>query len=79
MQRVGSDRIITVDADFDSLTQHGLVRADEPLHMLTDEGLTYLARRDRAAVGLTLDRWSAEPLYLNVNLRGDRGGPRCAP
>ena len=48
-----------------SLAQHGLVRTDEPLHMLTDEGLTYLARRDRAAVGLTLDRWSAEPLYLN--------------
>ena len=48
-----------------SLTQRGLVRSDEPLHMLTDEGLTYLARRDRAAVGLTLDRWSAEPLYLN--------------
>ena len=34
-----------------SLSQHGLVRTDEPLHMLTDEGLTYLARRDRAAVG----------------------------
>ena len=51
-----------------SLTQHGLVRADEPLHMLTDEGLTYLARRDRAAVGLTLDRWSAEPLYLNADI-----------
>ena len=51
-----------------SLTQHGLVRADEPLHMLTDEGLTYLARRDRAAVGLTLDRWSAEPLYLNAGI-----------
>ncbi len=48
-----------------SLGQHSLVRADGPLHMLTDEGLTYLARRDRAAVGLTLDRWSAEPLYLN--------------
>ena len=48
-----------------SLTQHGLVRTDEPLHMLTDEGLTYLARRDRAAVGLTLDRWSPEPLYAN--------------
>ena len=48
-----------------SLSQHGLVRTDGPLHMLTDEGLTYLARRDRAAVGLTLDRWSAEPLYLN--------------
>ena len=51
-----------------SLTQHGLVRSDEPLHMLTDEGLTYLARRDRAAVGLTLDRWSAEPLYLNADI-----------
>ncbi len=48
-----------------SLSQHGLVRADSPLHMLTDEGLTYLARRDRAAVGLTLDRWSAEPSYSN--------------
>ena len=33
-----------------SLTQHGLVRADEPLHMLTDDGLTYLARRDRAVL-----------------------------
>ena len=51
-----------------SLSQHDLVRADEPLHMLTDEGLTYLARRDRAAVGLTLDRWSAEPLYLNADI-----------
>ena len=36
--------------------------------MLTDEGLTYLARRDWAAVGLTLDRWSAEPLYLNADI-----------
>ena len=48
-----------------SLTKHGLIRSDEPLHMLTDAGLTYLARRDRAAVGLTLDRWSAEPAYSN--------------
>ena len=48
-----------------SLAQHGLMRSDEPLHMLTDEGLTYLARRDRAAVGLTLDRWSAEPSHSN--------------
>ena len=47
------------------LSQHSLVRVDGPLHMLTDEGLTYLARRDRAAVGMTLDRWSAEHLYLN--------------
>ena len=51
-----------------SLARHGLVRSDEPLHMLTDEGLTYLARGDRAAVGLTLDRWSAEPLYLNADI-----------
>ena len=51
-----------------SLAQHGLARSNEPLHMLTDEGLTYLARRDRAAVGLTLDRWSAEPLYLNADI-----------
>ena len=58
-----------------SLAQRGLVRADEALHMLTDEGLTYLARRDRAAVGLTLDRWSAEPLYLNSEVYA---GDRCA-
>ena len=51
-----------------SLAQHGLVRSDEPLHMLTDDGLTYLARRDRAAVGLTLERWSAEPLYLDADI-----------
>ena len=36
--------------------------------MLTDEGLTYLARRDRAAVGLTLDQWSTEPLYPNSDI-----------
>ncbi len=46
-----------------SLGQHSLVRADGPLHMLTDEGLT-------------LDRWSAEPLYLNAE---STRGPRCAP
>ena len=51
-----------------SLRQHDLVRAEESLHMLTDEGLTYLARRDRAAVGLTLDRWSPEPSYSNPSV-----------
>ena len=51
-----------------SLSQRGLVRTDEPLHMLTDEGLTYLARRDRAAVGLTLDRWSPEPSHSNPSV-----------
>ena len=47
------------------MNQHRLVRADGNLHVLTDEGLTLLARRDRVAVGLTLDRWSAEPAYSN--------------
>ena len=52
-----------------SLTQRGAsCGSDEPLHMLTDEGLTYLARRDRVAVGLTLDRWSAEPLHPNADI-----------
>ena len=51
-----------------SLRQQDLVRADEPLHMLTDDGLTYLARRDRAAAGLTLDRWSPEPSHLNPDV-----------
>ena len=51
-----------------SLRQQDLVRADEPLHMLTDDGLTYLARRDRAAAGLTLDRWSPEPSHSNPDV-----------
>jgi len=51
-----------------SLREHDLVREDESLHMLTYEGLTYLARRDRAAVGLTLDRWSPEPSHANLSV-----------
>ena len=51
-----------------SLRQHSLVRKDESLLVLTDEGLTYLARRDRAAAGITLDRWSAEPSYSNPDV-----------
>ncbi len=47
-----------------SLTDHSLVctevRTDGQRHVLTGEGLKYLARRDRAAVGTTLARWSAE-------------------
>ena len=44
-----------------SLMNRSLVRSYGPHHVLTDKGLTYLARRDRAAVGPTLDRWSPEP------------------
>ena len=65
---MGGVTLRRVNQVLSSLSQHGLVRADGQLHMLTDEGLTYLARRDRAAVGLTLDRWSAEPLYLNADI-----------
>ena len=50
-----------------------LIRADGELHVLTDEGLTYLARRDRAAVGQVLDRWTAEPSLTQLaGLRRDR-------
>ncbi len=58
-----------------SLRDHGLVREDGSLLVLTDEGLTHLARRDRAAVGLTLDRWSPEltlrkpSVYVGTALR----------
>ena len=44
-----------------SLRERDLVQEVDALLMLTDRGLTCLARRDRAAVGLTLDRWSAQP------------------
>ncbi len=51
-----------------SLRERNLVREDGELLMLSDEGLTYLARRDRAAVGLTLDRWSPEPSHSNPSV-----------
>ena len=61
-----------------SLTGHALVRAEGQRHALTDEGLRYLARRDRAAVGPVLSRWSARkrlrrnataPVYAGTALR----------
>ena len=51
-----------------SLVMYGLMRADGPRHVLTDEGLKYLARRDRAAVGQVLDRWSAGPSLNNPHV-----------
>ena len=62
---MGGVTLRRVNQVLSSLSQRSLVRADGPLHMLTDEGLTLLARRDQVAVGLTLDRWSAEPAYSN--------------
>ncbi|MXW26405.1 MAG: hypothetical protein F4Z77_08980 [Dehalococcoidia bacterium] len=38
------------------LRERGLVRRDGSALVLTAEGLTVLARRDRAAVGATLER-----------------------
>ena len=61
-----------------SLARHSLVRADGQRHVLTDEGLRYLARRDRAAVGPVVGRWSAgkrrrhnanAPVYAGTALR----------
>ena len=43
-----------------SLTQRGLTRIDNrQRHVLSDDGLRCLARRDRAAVRMALGRWSA--------------------
>ena len=42
-----------------SLSQRDLVRTDRQRHVLTNDGLTYLARRDRAALRMILGRWSA--------------------
>ena len=51
-----------------SLAQRFLLSTHGARHFLTDEGLTYLARRDRAAVGPLLDRWTAETGYRPVEL-----------
>ena len=61
-----------------SLTNGSLVATDGKRHVLTDDGLRYLARRDRASVSIVLKRWSAErrdednsktPVYLGTSLR----------
>ena len=49
-----------------SLACHSLVRADGQRHVLTDEGLRCLARRDRAAVGPVVGRWSARKRRRNT-------------
>ena len=48
-----------VNQVLNSLAGHSLVRTDIQRHVLTDEGLRYLAHRDRAAVGTVVGRWSA--------------------
>ena len=51
-----------------SLIKRSLVSSHGAHHFLTDEGLTYLARRDRAAVGPLLNRWTAETGYRPSSL-----------
>ena len=64
------------------LRRHELVQEDDSRLMLTDWGLTCLARRDRAAVGLTLDRWTSQPavsnpkVYAGTALRALSSQPR---
>ncbi|MDE0213783.1 MAG: replication-relaxation family protein, partial [Deltaproteobacteria bacterium] len=41
-----------------SLRERNLVREDDSRHVVTGEGLTYLARRNRASVRMTLGRWT---------------------
>ncbi len=65
-----------------SLREHELAQEDGCRLMLSDRGLTCLARRDRAAVGLTLDRWTAQPsinnphVYAGTALRALASQPR---
>jgi len=54
------------------LRRRGLVRSEGNALVLTDEGLTALARRDRAAVGPVLDRWTPQRdggVYIGSALR----------
>ena len=61
-----------------SLANRSLVRSENRRHVLRDDGLRYLARRDRAAVRIALGRWSARwrrrrrgkaPVYAGTSLR----------
>ncbi len=61
-----------------SLAGRSLVHSENQRHVLRDEGLRYLARRDRAAVRMALGRWSARwrrrrrgkaPVYAGTALR----------
>ena len=67
-----------VNQVLNSLTGHSLSFTEGQRHALSDEGLSYLARRDRAAVGPVLGRWSARkrrrrnataPVYTGTALR----------
>ena len=57
-----------------SLADRSLVRCDNQRHVLTGDGLTYLARRDRASLRMILGRWSARKRRpRNGRVRGYAG------
>ena len=56
-----------------SLADRSLVHSEKQRHVLRDEGLRYLAHRDRSAVRIALGRWSARWW------RRRRGRPRSTP
>ena len=60
-----------------SLANHGLVRADGPLHVLTDEGLKYLARRGPGRRGAR--SWAAGAPNPATGTRRPMPGLPCAP
>ena len=61
-----------------SLTGRSLVHSESQRHVLADEGLRYLARRDRAAVRIALGRWSAPAAHLHLQPGDDRRPWRVA-
>ena len=79
---VGGVTLRRVNQALRPLRERDLVQEDASRLMLTDRGLTWLARRDRAAVGLTLDRWTAQPavsnpkVYAGTALRALASQPR---
>lgn len=64
-----------------ALRKHGLIQREDLGYLLSDAGLTYLARRDRAVVGPTLDRLDtrARRRGLHRLARADRCEPTPAP
>ena len=79
---MGGVTIRRVNQVLRALRDHDLVQEDDSRLILTDRGLTCLARRDRAAVGLTPDRWTAQPavsnpkIYAGTALRALASQPR---
>ena len=64
---MGGVTLCRVNQVLRSLTKRALVKTEGKRHVLTDDGLRCLPRRDRASVSMILRRWTAERHY------GDNG------